>query len=390
VFRSPDGRWEAMVDLGTDPATGKRRRLHLRGGTKAEVIAKVRRAQQQGQLGSPQKVSDWLGTWLNIVAHTLKPTTLRTYRTHVNYALSSFGAVSLTNLRPEHLERCYDGLVRRGVRPISVRSAHTTMRSAFEEATRRGLLPANPARLARPPRAEVAEVDPLSLAEARAVLAAASRERNSARWLLALGLGLRQGEALGLCWEDIDLEAGTLSVRRALCQAPWLHGCAPTRPCGAKPAKCPNRTGGGLVTVEPKSARSRRTVHLPGPLLNALRSHKRAQAAERLAAGELWRQGPYGGWVFPAPTGGPTAPTSDWAQWKRLLRAAGVRDARVHDARHTCATWLLAAGVDPRTVMDVMGWAQQSMASRYQHVPAPLAAEATRRVADLLFGTQSL
>jgi integrase len=296
VFRSADGRWEAMVDLGPDPATGRRRRLHLRGATKVEVTAKMRRAQEQGQPGDRQSVSNWLETWLDVVARTFKPSTLRTYRTHVKYALGAFGAVRLANLGPEHLERCYDNLMRRGVSAISVQSVHRTLRPAFGEAARRGLLSANPVRLARPPRAQTVEVVPLSLGEARAVLAAASRDRNGARWLLAIGLGLRQGEALGLCWEDIDLDTGTLSVRRALCRAQWRHGCAPARRCGAdRPAGCSTRMGGGLVTVEPKSARSRRSVHLPEPLLDALRAHKRAQAAERLAAGELWEHGPHGG-----------------------------------------------------------------------------------------------
>jgi len=366
-------------------------------------------AHEQSQPANRQRVSNWLETWLDVVARTSKPSTLRTYRTHVKYALGAFGAVRFANLGPEHLERCYDDLMSRGVSAISVQSVHRTLRSAFGEAARRGLLSANPLRLARPPRAQAVEVVPLSLAEAHAVLAAATGERNGARWLLALGLGLRQGEALGLCWEDIDLDAGTLSVRRALCRAPWRHGCAPARHCGAdRPADCPNRMGGGLVTVEPKSARSRRTVSLPGPLLGALRAparrppgpcsapsgpllgalraHKRAQAAERLAAGELWEHGPHGGWVFAGATGRATDPKVDWRQWKQLLAAAGVRDARVHDARHTTATWLLAAGVDPRTVMDVMGWAQQAMTARYQHVATELSAEATRRVANLLFG----
>lgn len=387
VFRSADGRWEAMVDLGPDPATGRRRRLHLRGATKADVTAKMRRAQEQGQVGGRQSASDWLGTWLDVVARTAKPSTLKTYRTHVNYALGSFGFVKLASLGPEHLERLYGQLTRRGVSAVTVQGVHRTLRSAFGEAERRGLVPRNPARLARPPRAETTEVVPLSLAEARAVLAAAAGERNYARWLLALGLGLRQGEALGLCWEDIDLDAGTLRVRRALCRAPWRHGCAsPERCVASSPTGCPDRVSGGLVTVEPKSARSRRTVSLPKPLLDALRSHKRAQAAERLVAGELWEHGPCGGWVFASETGRPTDPKVDWRQWKRLLASAGVRDARVHDARHTTATWLLAAGVDPRTVMDVMGWAQQAMTSRYQHVLTELSAEATQRVADLLFG----
>ena len=387
VFRSADGRWEAMADLGPDPATGRRRRLHLRGATKADVTAKMRRAQEQGRGAGWRSAGDWLGTWLDVIARTAKPSTLKTYRTHVNYALGSFGAAKLASLGPEHLELLYDQLTRRGVSAVTVQGVHRTLRSAFGEAERRGLVARNPARLARPPRAETTEVVPLSLAEAHAVLAVVPGERNGARWLFALGLGLRQGEALGLCWEDIDLDAGALHVRRALCRAPWRHGCASPERCPAgRPAGCPDRVGGGLVTVEPKSTRSRRTVSLPKPLLNALRAHKRAQAAERLAAGELWEHGPHGGWVFAGATGRPTDPKVDWRQWKQLLASAGVRDARVHDARHTTATWLLAAGVDPRTVMDVMGWAQQTMATRYQHVPTELSAEATRRVADLLFG----
>jgi hypothetical protein len=93
VFRSADGRWEAMVDLGPDPATGRRRRLHLRGATKADVMAKMRRAHEQSQPANRQSVSNWLETWLDVVARTAKPSTLRTYRTHVKYALGAFGAV---------------------------------------------------------------------------------------------------------------------------------------------------------------------------------------------------------------------------------------------------------------------------------------------------------
>ena len=387
VFRSLDGRWEAMADLGRDPATGRRRRVHLRGPTKAAVTAKLRRLREQGGLGDRQNAAEWLGAWLGVVGRTAKPSTQKTYRTHVNYALGSFGAVRLANLGPEHLERLYDSLTRRGVSAVSVQSVHRTLRSAFGEAERRALVPRNPVKLARPPRAETVEVVPLSLDEARAVLQAAAQDRNGARWLLALGLGLRQGEALGLCWDDIDWDAGTLRVRRALCRAPWQHGCASPGRCLAKhPTDCPQRRDGGLRTVEPKSAAGRRTVSLPGPLLDALRAQRRGQAAERLVAGELWEQGPHGGWAFAGPTGRPIDPGVDRRAWKRLLAAAGVRDARVHDARHSTATWLLAAGVDPRTVMDVMGWAQQAMTTRYQHVPPALSAEATRRVADLLFG----
>jgi hypothetical protein len=68
VFRSPDGRWEAMAHLGPDPATGRRRRVHLGGPTKASVTARLRRLREQGGLGDRQSVAEWLGAWPGVIA----------------------------------------------------------------------------------------------------------------------------------------------------------------------------------------------------------------------------------------------------------------------------------------------------------------------------------
>lgn len=109
---------------------------------------------------------------------------------------------------------------------------------------------------------------------------------------MALGIGLRQGEVLGLQWEDIDFDTGTLRVRRALQQGKWRHGCASETECGLSAECCPKRFGGGLIVGPPKSRKGARTIVLPAPLLSALKTHKSAQAAERLAAGTLWRPAP--------------------------------------------------------------------------------------------------
>ena len=150
---------------------------------------------------------------------------------------------------------------------------------------------------------------PLTIAEAQAVLAAAEGRRNGVRWAIALALGLRQGEALGLPWADIDFDAGTLQVRRALGQGRWRHGPGRGDPGpGPSRGRTTHRVGGGLIVGEAKSRAGKRTMSAPVSIIAALRAHRSAQAAERLAAGELWHAAPPGGlhtgtgWVS-APTG---------------------------------------------------------------------------------------
>jgi len=173
---------------------------------------------------------------------------------------------------------------------------------------------------------------------------------------VALALGLRQGETLGLLWDAIDLDAGTLTVRWAL----------------------QRQTGKGLVLVPPKSKAGRRTIKLPDPLRDALRQHRVQQAEQRLAAGRVWEDG---GFVFCQPNGRPLDARRDWQAWKDLLRTAGVRDARLHDARHTAATLLLQQAVPARVAMQVLGHSQiQLTLGTYSHVVPELAQEAADRI----------
>jgi integrase len=127
----------------------------------------------------------------------------------------------------------------------------------------------------------------------------------------------------------------------------------------------PTGSAAAVVLVEPKSRARRRRIALPRPLVDSLRAHRKNQVAQRLRAGTVWEEH---GLVFCQPNGRPIDPRRDWAAWKALLATADVRDARLHDARHTAATLLLVQGVDARTVMDIMGWTEARMLSRYQHV----------------------
>lgn len=402
LYRTPDGYWHASLNLGSG-LDGRRIRRHVQGRTAAEVRRKLDQLKQDrlggvdlaAELTEPT-VGEWAATWLAIVERTRKPSTARTYGTHLAY-LKPIRRLRLNRLTPEHLEEIYVGLVARGVSVTSVQGAHRTFRSCFGEAVRRGKLERNPATAARPGRADEREVEPLTLAEAQAILVAALSHRNSARWEIALALGLRQGEVLGLQWADVDLDSATLTIRRALQQGQWKHGCGQPPTCGHRPHRCPLRWGGGLIVVPPKSRKGIRTVPLPAPLVAALRAHRATQAAEQLAAGSMWQRPPVKGrlqsgtgFVFATPTGKPIDPRKDWQAWKDLLQEAGVRDARLHDARHTAATFMLVAGVDTRTVMDLLGWSQPILTVRYQHVVDELKHEAARRIEALLWEPKSL
>jgi len=105
--------------------------------------------------------------------------------------------------------------------------------------------------------------------------------------------------------------------------------------CTAHARACPRRTGGGLVLTELKTAKSRRTIALPAALVHALKAHRAAQLAERMAAGSRWQDGDF---VWCQSNGRPIGAHADWDDWKALLKTARVRDARLHDARHTAAT----------------------------------------------------
>jgi integrase len=170
---------------------------------------------------------------------------------------------------------------------------------------------------------------------------------------------VRQGEALGLKWDAVDLTAGTLEVRVALqrIEGTWKH-------------------------VEPKLARSRRTIALPSMAIAALKSHRVRQLEERLAAGADWNEQ---GFVFAGRNGNPIEPSNLTRIFRRLLRAAEVPLIRFHDLRHSCATFFLAQGCDPRTIMEILGHSQISLTmNTYSHVLPKLKHDAATKIDSLL------
>ena len=396
IYRASDGRWHAKVTTGRRP-DGTPQRKHLSRSTKAELHRAVRDLEGLRDAGHQEWTEDdpllsrWLEHWLgSILPMTVRWKTLSTYTSLMNrHVLPTLGGLRLSEVRAETLERHYRSLLDSGLSVHVVHGVHRVLRSSLNEAVRRHRLTANPALIARPPRVSSEEVDPLSPDECRQIIHAALSTRQPARWSMALALGLRQGETLGLRWSDVDFDAASLRVRRAVQRQTWKHGCTPNglqASCGhPRGAECPARHGGGVKLVETKTKASRRTLAVPDPLLEELRRQRRAQVTERLAAGPAWPSDL--DLIFPDAAGRPMDPARDWREWKNLLKVAAVRDARLHDARHTAATLMLVQGVDVRTLMAIMGWTEMTTAQRYSHAVDEMRFEAARRIGAVLWQT---
>lgn len=403
VYEGADGSWHGYVTMGVK-ADGSLDRRHVRGATEKAVTQKVRNLEKDrdaGQVrnaGRAPTVAVWMATYLDtIAAQKLAPKTLDDYWSKANnWIIPHLGRHRLDRLQPEHLDALYAAMLRAGKAPTHVLKVHRIISRALKIAVRRGKVARNVATLVDPPSVEHAEQQQLTRAEARKVLTAAAGRRNGARWSVALACGLRQGEALGLRWEYVDLDTGDVKVWWQLQRNSWKHGCTDPHGCGERlhrpscppkctrhASRCPQRYAGGLVFRRPKG-KSRRQITMPPELVAALRRQKEAQQAEREHAGSEWQDLDL---VFAQPDGSPIDPRRDWAEWKELLREAGVREVRVHEFRHTAGTLLVAQGVHIRAVQEILGHSDVRTTEGYTHVASEIARDAAARMGRALWGT---
>lgn len=381
ITKRKDGRYHAAAYVYRPDGT--RVRKYVYGKTRDEVAQKLTAIQEKTRQGIPAATStmplgDYLTYWLATVAPgRLKPATLNSYEGLARlYIVPAVGRKRLNRLSPADVRRFLldfrDGCLccLRGVdaaRPAdeqnccarrkccerrpsarTVQYTHAVLRSVLQHAVREELVGRNVARIVETPSVERTEVKPLTRAEARLLLKAAKDHRLYALWLLLVSTGLRRGEALGLTWSDIDFERKQLRVRRNL-----------------------QRIRRELVFGTPKTKRSLRTISLPDRCVSALRTHKEQQEGERSDAALKWEPLPHqpDELIFTTSTGRPTDPRSLNRMLTILCRNAKVRRVRVHDLRHTCASLLLAQGVDARTIMETLGHSTITMTlDTYAHV----------------------
>ena len=241
IYLGKDGLWHGRVTMGVKD-DGSPDRRHRKGKTEAEVTDKVRRLEQERDAGKPSKpgraptVAEWLTTYLDTIApRRLAPKSLYDYKSkNRSWIAPHLGKHRLDRLQPDHLDKLCQKMLDAGKAESHVIKVHRILSRALEIAYRREKVGRNVAKLVDPPSASAREIDTLSRAEARRILEASNERSNGARWSVGFALGLRQGEALGLRWKYVDLDAGTVKVWWQLQRTPWRHGCADPHTCGQR------------------------------------------------------------------------------------------------------------------------------------------------------------
>ena len=379
VFQSADGRWVAALQLprGTD---GRRRRKVFYATTQAGAVQLLRR--YGGRADAPTATStprmdaflkQWLATGLTRTGKPWRPATRRSYEHAVHaWLIPAFGTFRVEQMTPLAIQAWATQHQQESGARRRLTLAHAILRSALGHALRLDVVSTNVAQrvaIAAPmPRAATS----LTLAQAKIFLAAVASHRLGALFSVALGCGLRLGEATGLRHDDIDFATGTLTVRQQL-----------------QLVKQPSERRQRLVLQELKTEKSRRTLVLPAVCLEAVRRHRVRQREEQLKAGPRWRET---GLLFTTFThrakgvcGTGLHPRNVLRTLHQLLTAADLPISRFHDLRHSCASILIAQGVQLAEVSQLLGHSQLRLtADLYAHLQEQTATRAAQHLDAVL------
>jgi integrase len=308
--------------------------------------------------------------WLPAAEATVRPSTYNSYVQHVDCHVVPFiGTVQLQKLSGATLNGLYGKLAasgrkngKRGLSPMTVHHVHSCLHRALRDAVRWGRLTRNPADAADPPRlrASAHEMRTWSAEQLQVFLGSTKEERLGGLWHLLALTGMRRGEALGLRWDDIDLQAARLSVRRALIP-----------------------TGGEVVVSEPKTAKGRRVIALDATTVCVLKAQASRQLTDQTQCGDDWVDS---GYVFTIASGEPLDPEDVTRYFRQAVKRAMLPQIRLHDLRHTHATLALQAGVHPKVVSERLGHATVAITlDTYSHAIPAMQEEAAALIAGLVF-----
>ena len=398
--------WQFVIDLGLEPLQGcptcrkrywlereplshcpkcqgpledrlaRRQEFHTGYASKREAekeLAKALASITYGTYTQPSKMllGEFLSQeWLPAIESTIRPTTFLSYRGHVErHLVPALGRLPLQQLTGAQINAFYAKLMSQGgddgkrkISPSTVRRIHATLHRALKDAVRWNQIPRSPAEAADPPRAACGadhEMKVWSLKELKTFLAQERESRLYPLWLTLATTGMRRGEVLGLRWQDLDLEAQSVSIRQTRVMA------------GYQP-----------LLSTPKTRRGKRLVALDPATVAALKETRRGQKEEGLAAGSLWKES---GFVFTREDGQPYHPERVSTLFVQAVKKAGLPRIRLHDLRHTYATLALSAGVHPKIVSERLGHANIGITlDCYSHCLPALSEEAACRVAALL------
>lgn len=355
-YQRADGRWEWKITL----PDGNRKSFY--GASQAEVLSKSKAWVKDSESGlnpdaAKLTVKRFLEDWIEGTAkERVRPSTYMSYKSHLNqHLIPSLGGTRLRNLSAQQVNGMLSSLVADGMNPTTANLIRATLRTALSSAVKWALVTQNVAGLSDARRTKNVRIRPLTIDQAKTLLHATRDDRIGMLIHVAIHTGLRQGELLGLLWEDVDLDECELHVRHTL-----------------------TRVDGKLALTEPKTEQSQRSVRLTVSAVESLKvQQERVYNLKRAAAGR-WQDH---GAVFPSTIGTFQNNSNVTHRFQLLIEAAGLPRQRFHDLRHCTASILLAEGMDLFTVKEVLGHSQISLtANTYGHLTKKLANEAARRM----------
>lgn len=366
VGKNGDITYQIVFELGTDPVTGKRQRIFKTvKGTKKQaqtVMDKMKVELERGYCYDPSnmKLEDWMTQWLDYYLPNIEATTRTHYRDAIkNHIIPALGHVPLNLLRASSIQAWINNLhTQNGLSPKSIRNIYLNLKAALTKAVVLRMLPYNPCEGVVLPKATKYQATIYTVQEMSHLLEVAKGTDMYIPVLLATNLGLRRGEVLALRWEHIDFEHAIVHI-------------------------CENKviTENGVLTKAPKSAAGIRDITLGKSVLSELKCAYTRYNLNKLAMGADFKDS---GLVFSQEDGSAYRPESLTRMWRRFLKKYNLKDIRFHDLRHSCATALLEAGVDPKTVQSRLGHSDITMTLNiYAHCTQSMDRNAAQKLDDL-------
>ena len=353
IRKRSDGRWEARYTTGIDPKTGKQIQKSVYGKTQKEVRQKLTEVTAEIDSGTyleqtKDTVGEWLDTWLKTYAlYSVKSYTYDAYERSCNIHIKpALGRIRLSALTAPQIQQFYNSLItEKELSPKTVKNIHGVLHRALGQAVKLGMLRSNPTNVCDLPKAHRKEIKPMEQAEISRFLQAIQGTKYGLVYQSTLFTGLREGEVLGLTWDCIDFEKGTMTINKQLQNIPGQPGA--------------------YRQISAKNGKSR-TIALPSTVITILKQHKIQQTLARLQAGELWENSDF---VFTNEVGHHVSPNSVYNQYKRIVASIGLPQARFHDLRHSYAVAAIQSGDDIKTVQGNLGHATASFTlDVYGHV----------------------
>lgn len=363
--------WEARATVGYDPGTGKQIQRTFTAKTQKEVAQKLKAATaalDDGTYTAPSKmtVSQWLDIWTAEYLGGVKPATVASYKTIKDTHLKpGLGATKLEALNAHTIQGFYNGLVdpQRGgtVSAKTVKNIHGVLHKAMQQAVSNGYIRFNPTEACTLPRIEKKEIQPLDETQITAFLKAIRGHRFENLYTVTLFTGLREGEVLGLMWDCVDLDKGTLLINKQL--------------------QLSRGSGGEYVLVPTKNSKGR-SITLPPFIVATLRKERRSQLENKLRYGECWSNS---GFVFTDELGCHLKHSTVYKNFKVITRELGLPAARFHDLRHSYAVASIRSGDDIKTVQENLGHATASFTlDVYGHVTEQMKKESAARMEQFI------